>query len=151
MVEATSPSTAVEIRAVTTPQEAEQFLDLPKRVYANDPNWVPPIRSSIVSQFAPDNPFFAHGQLQRFIAVRSGEVVGRIVAAVNDRLIEREGKRVGLFGFFECIEEFAVAKALLDAACQWLREQGMELARGPIIFRRTIAVCFWWMDLIRRR
>lgn len=131
MVKATSPTT-VEIRSVTTPQEAEQFLDLPFKVYANDPNWVPPIRSSIASQFAPENPFFEHGRLQRLIAVRSDEVVGRIVAAVNDRLIEREGRKVGLFGFFECIEDFTVAKALLNAACQWLREQGMELVRGPI-------------------
>jgi GNAT superfamily N-acetyltransferase len=126
-----SPST-LEVRAVNTPEEAEWFLDVPSLVYANDPNWVPPFRSSVAKQFLPDNPFLQYGKLQQFIALQNGNAVGRVVAAINHRLIEREQQQVGLFGFFECIEEFAVAQALLNAACQWLREQGMTLARGPI-------------------
>ncbi|HEY9662840.1 MAG TPA: GNAT family N-acetyltransferase, partial [Allocoleopsis sp.] len=38
----------------------------------------------------------------------------------------------GLFGFFECVDDPEVVKALLDTACDWLRQQGMTLARGPI-------------------
>ena len=112
------------------------FLDVPARVYANDPNWVPPLRSDIAKQFAPTNPFFGYGKLQQFIAVDEGaktpQALGRIVAAVNQRLIEREGQNVGLFGFFECVPDLAIAQSLLEAACQWLREQGMTIARGPI-------------------
>ena len=125
-----------QIRAVTTSADREMFLDVPERVYANDPNWVPPIRSSIAKQFAPSNPFFEYGKLQQFIAISQGtnraEAVGRIVAAVNNRLIDREGNKVGLFGFFECIEDLAIAQSLLNTACNWLREQGMTVARGPI-------------------
>jgi hypothetical protein len=133
MVEASSIS-AVQVRAVTTPAEAEQFLDVPAKVYRHDPNWVPPLRSSIAKQFKPDNPFFQYGRLQQFIAVASDgkEAIGRIVAAVNDRLIEREGIPVGLFGYFECVNDFAVAQALFQAVCQWLRDQGMTVVRGPI-------------------
>lgn len=127
---------AIQIRAVTTPQDSEIFLDLPAKVYANDPHWVPPLRSSVAKQFVPSNSFFQYGKLQQFIAYTEGakgpEVVGRIVAAVNQRLIERENQQVGLFGFFECLPEFAIAQSLLDAACQWLREKGMTVARGPI-------------------
>jgi GNAT superfamily N-acetyltransferase len=129
------PSITVEIRAVTTPDEQELFLEVPARVYANDTNWVPPLRSEIAKQFAPSNPFFEYGKLQPFIAVEPStptRAVGRIVAAVNQRLIAREGVAVGLFGFFECIPDFNVARLLLNAACQWLRERGMTLARGPI-------------------
>lgn len=122
----------VEIRTVSTPQEMELFLDVPQLVYAGDPNWVAPFRSSVAKQFLPDNPFFEYGRLQQWIALRGNQAVGRIVAAINDRLIEREGQNVGLFGYFECIEDFDVAQALLDTACQWLRQQGMTLARGPI-------------------
>lgn len=125
-----------DVRPVTTPQEQEMFLDVPWQVYADDPNWVPPLRSSVAKEFRPDNPFFQYGRLQQFIAVQPGkqgeEAIGRIVAAVNDRLIAKEGQQVGLFGYFECIEEFAVAQALLNAACDWLRGQGMTLMRGPI-------------------
>lgn len=125
-----------QIRAVTTPADSELFLDVPAHVYANDSNWVPPLRSDIAKQFAPTNPFFEYGKLQAFIALEEGEkktqAVGRIVAAVNQRLIEREGQNVGLFGFFECVPDLAIATSLLEAACQWLRSQGMTLARGPI-------------------
>ena len=131
----TKSSTSFQVRAVTTPTESEIFLDVPARVYANDPHWVPPIRSSIANQFAPSNPFFQYGKLQQFIAFDandSSQAIGRIVAAVNHRLIDRESQNVGLFGYFECIPDFDVAQALLEVACQWLREQGMTVVRGPI-------------------
>jgi len=124
-----------KIRTVATPADQDLFLDVPARVYGNDPNWIPPLRSDVAKQFAPDNPFFGYGKLQQFIALDSShpsQAVGRIVAAVNQRLIEREGKTVGLFGFFECVQDFAIAQSLLNAACQWLRKQGMTVARGPI-------------------
>ena len=136
MVETSKAEQAIGItvRAVTTDADAERFLDVPARVYVGDRNWVQPLRSSIAKQFKPDNPFFRYGRLQQFIALKPGtdEAIGRIVAAVNDRLIEKEGQQVGLFGFFECMDDFAVAQALLQAASQWLLEQDMELARGPI-------------------
>ncbi|MBE9098481.1 hypothetical protein [Vacuolonema iberomarrocanum] len=125
-----------QIRPVLTPADQELFLDVPQRVYSKDPNWVPPLRSSITKSFKPENPFFQYGRLQQFIATRSGskgvEAVGRIVASVNDRLIEREGQPVGLFGYFECIDDGAIAQALFAAAGDWLREQGMTTVRGPI-------------------
>ncbi|AFZ18268.1 hypothetical protein [Allocoleopsis franciscana] len=131
-----SQTATFQIRAVTSPADSELFLDVPAHVYANDPNWIAPLRSDIAKQFAPTNPFFEYGKLQAFIALEEGEkktqAVGRIVAAVNQRLIEREGQNVGLFGFFECVPDLAIAKSLLEAACQWLQEQGMTLARGPI-------------------
>lgn len=126
----------VQIRPVLSPGDQELFLDVPQLVYANDPNWVPPLRSSVAKSFKPENTFFQYGRLQQFIATRMGksgtEAVGRIVAAVNDRLIEREGQPIGLFGFFECIHDYDVAQGLLNAASDWLRQQGMTTVRGPI-------------------
>jgi hypothetical protein len=34
------------IRAVSTTADLELFLDVPQYFYANDPNWVPPLRSA---------------------------------------------------------------------------------------------------------
>lgn len=131
-----SQTATFQIRAVATPADQALFLDVPTRVYANDPRWVPPLRSSVAKQLEPSNPFLQYGKFQPFIAVAEGkqglEAVGRVVAAVNQRLIDREGQPIGLFGFFECVDDFAIAQGLLDAACQWLREQGMAIARGPI-------------------
>jgi len=125
-----------QVRAVTTPEEREIFLDIPTKIYANNPHWVPPIRSSLAKEFTSDYPFSQYGNLQQFIALSQDtdtpQPLGRIVAAVNQRLIEREGEKIGLFGYFECIPDFEVAQELLTVASEWLREQGMTRVRGPI-------------------
>lgn len=133
MISNSSPSP--QVIAVTTDVERELFLDVPAIVYARDPNWVAPIRSSVAKHFTGKNPFLQYGRLQQFVAIggKDGkQPVGRIVAAVNDRLGAREGQAIGLFGFFECVEEFTIAAALLETAAEWLRQQGMTRIRGPI-------------------
>ncbi|NER46402.1 MAG: hypothetical protein F6J92_06850 [Symploca sp. SIO1A3] len=141
--------TNIEIRAVTTSQEREMFLDVPKLVYSDDPLWVSPLRSDVAKQFATSNPFFDYGTMQQFIAVNQEgnkpQAVGRIVAAINQRLIEREGKNIGLFGFFECIPDFTIAQSLFNRACQWLQEREMIRVRGPIDFS-THNNCFFLVD-----
>ncbi len=137
MVQAPEQSTAMQVQAVSTNADLQLFFGVPQRVYANDPNWVQPLRSSIAKQLDSSNPFYTYGSFQAFIALKGDESgkqtpVGRIVAAVNRRLIEREGQNVGLFGYFECIEDLEVAKALFSAAEDWLRSQGMATIRGPI-------------------
>jgi hypothetical protein len=125
-------ATSIEIRSVKTTEDFERFLDVPQRVYANDPNWVAPLRSAIATQLSPENPFRTYGALQAFTALEQGTPVGRIVAAINQRLIEREGQPIGLFGYFECIPKIEIAQALFQAAEQWLQTQGIQRIRGPI-------------------
>lgn len=138
-----------QVRAVTTPKEHELFLDLPAKIYAGEPCWIPPIRSSIAKEFTSDYPFSQYGKLQQFIAlspdVDHPQPLGRIVAAVNQRLIEREGDNIGLFGYFECVPDFDVAQALLTSASEWLRAQGMTRVRGPIDLS-THNRCFFLVD-----
>ncbi len=125
-------STSLQIIPVTTPEQQSQFLDVPWRVYRGDPHWVAPLRSDVAKKFVPSNPFFQYGRLQQFIAVQNGAAIGRIVAAVNDRLIAKEQRQIGLFGFFECVNDFVVFEALMTSAGAWLQSQGMQEVRGPI-------------------
>ncbi len=80
------------------------------------------------------NPFFEHGEAEYFLAERDGEVVGRIAAISNRLHNETHGDRVGFFGFFECIDDQAVADALLQAAADWCRSKGHDVLRGPASF-----------------
>ncbi len=119
-------------KPVTTTTEQADFFAVPAYVYRNDPYWVAPIESSTAKQFSDENPFFQYGRLQQFIAYQGEQPVGRIVAAVNNRLLERETEAIGLIGFFECINDLDIGQALLNAATNWLKHQGMRIARGPI-------------------
>ncbi|MBX2865751.1 MAG: hypothetical protein KTR27_19540 [Leptolyngbyaceae cyanobacterium MAG.088] len=120
------------IKPVATPTDQADFLAVPAYVYRDDPHWVAPIESSTAKQFSDNNSFFQYGKLQQFIAHQGEQPVGRIVAAVNNRLLDREAEAVGLIGFFECIESLEIGQALLDEATSWLKQQGMSIARGPI-------------------
>jgi GNAT superfamily N-acetyltransferase len=80
------------------------------------------------------NPFFEHALAEYFIAERDGVVVGRIAAISNRLHNETHGDRVGFFGFFESIDDQAVADALLTAAADWCRALGHDVLRGPASF-----------------
>ena len=59
-----------------------EFLELPKRLYKGNPNWVCPFDSSIMGVFDPKkNKLFAEGEAIRWVAYnQAGECVGRIAA-----------------------------------------------------------------------
>lgn len=80
------------------------------------------------------NPFFEHGEAEYFLAERDGAVVGRIAAIANRLHNETHEDKVGFFGFFECIDDQAVADALLAEAAAWLRPRGFDTIRGPASF-----------------
>jgi GNAT superfamily N-acetyltransferase len=80
------------------------------------------------------NPFFEHADAEYFLAWRGDEVVGRVAAISNRLHNETHHDRVGFFGFFECIDDQAVANALLDTAAAWCRGKGHDVIRGPASF-----------------
>jgi GNAT superfamily N-acetyltransferase len=80
------------------------------------------------------NPFFEHADAEYFLAERDGAVVGRITAIANRLHNEFQHDKVGFFGFFESVNEQAVADALLHAAAKWLRALGFDTMRGPVSF-----------------
>jgi hypothetical protein len=126
---------AVEIHEVRSKKDLNRFIKLPFRLYKGQPNWVPPLiyeRKRHLDR--KRNPFFEHAEADYFLAVRDGEVVGRISAHVDHRLNEFQQNEWGLFGFFESIDEQEVADALLKTADDWNRARGRERIVGPFDF-----------------
>ncbi len=126
---------SVEIRRVEGKGDRKQFLDLPYRLYATEKRWVPPLRIERKEHIDPSkNPFFEHAEVQFFLALREGRVVGRISAHVDRNLNDFQDNRWGLFGFFECENDPEAARALVDTAEAWLRERGRDRMVGPMDF-----------------
>ncbi|MDO9490566.1 MAG: N-acetyltransferase [Sphingomonadaceae bacterium] len=121
------------IRPVETAADRKQFVELPFRLYRNDPMWRPPLKAEVHGLIGgpKSNPWFEHARMQLWLAERDGEVVGRISAQVDELVLEHMGAGTGQWGMFEAIDDGAVASALLDTAEAWLRAQGMTRALGP--------------------
>jgi len=123
----------VEIVPVQNQRRRERFVRFPWQIYKDDPNWVPPLISQLAKRLnVKRNPFFQYAARELFLASRDGKVVGTIAAIVNHQHNKQSGEQTGFFGFFESIDDQNVAEALITAAGGWLKNQGMDLMRGPI-------------------
>jgi len=59
-------------------------------------------------------------------------MVGTIAAIVDHNFNRCHEEKAGRFGLFEVVEDYDVAKGLLDAARDWVKEKGMEVIRGAV-------------------
>ncbi|MAC11852.1 MAG: N-acetyltransferase [Sphingorhabdus sp.] len=129
--------TDLQIIPVTDKHGENDFIELPYRLYQDDPAWVPPLRSDVRELLnRKKNPFFDHARMQLFLAKRGSNVVGRISAHIDDLALAQPpeqgmGPGVGNFGMLEAEDE-AAAHALIHAAEEWLRSRGISRALGPL-------------------
>lgn len=125
----------MNITRTTTPLDLSTFINLPYRLYKNDPVWVPPLRDEVRSQLDPRlNPTLDHCEYELFLLWENGQATGRIAAFIDRLAAEYWGEPVGLFGYYECPQNPAATRLLLDTARDWLRQRGMRAMRGPWSF-----------------
>lgn len=122
----------LNIRPVSTSRDRKAFVDFAWDVYRDDPAWIPPLKSEVHALLDPkQNPWFGHGRAALFLAERGGRIVGRISAQVDDLVQVHMEPNLGQWGLFEALDG-ETAASLIAHAEQWLREQGMTKALGPI-------------------
>jgi len=113
--------------------ELKQFVELPYTLYRNDPYWVAPLRIAVKELLdRRKHPFYANAEAEFFLARREGRVVGRIAAILDRTHNKVHGEQAGFFGFFESIDDGAVAEALLAQAREWVTGRGARFLRGPV-------------------
>ncbi|MGK0389985.1 MAG: hypothetical protein ACI94Y_002735 [Maribacter sp.] len=121
----------IQIKAVSSKKDQKAFIHFPWKVYQGDPHWVPPLIMDFKQIFSPKHPFYEYGTMQHLLAYKDGEVAGRITAITNSLHEKHQDKITGFIGFFECIDDQAVANALLDEASRILKEKGYQRIHGP--------------------
>ena len=121
---------AVSVVALGAGTDLSAFMNVPRRVYATDPNWIPPLKFMEKQRFSPSNHFFDHARWQGWVAFRDGQPVGRITAQIDEQHLDRYADAAGYFGMLEGEDDPAIFRALFEAAEHWLREQVMAQVRG---------------------
>ncbi len=124
----------LEIRPVASRRDLRRFVAFPYALYDAEryPNWVAPLRVTVYDALNRKNPFYRDADRALFLALRDGNVVGRIAAIENRAHNHFHGDRTGFWGFFECIDDQDVANALFEAAAHWLASRGLTSMLGPM-------------------
>ncbi|MEY2433451.1 MAG: hypothetical protein QOC92_3176 [Acidimicrobiaceae bacterium] len=120
----------VAVEEVSGRAAYKRFFEFAYQQFRGDPKWSPPVVA--VERARLDhhrNPFFDGGDGEYFLARRMGAVAGRITAHVAAK-----GVADGWFGFYDVVDDPAVAAALVDQAAAWLRDQGCTTMTGPASF-----------------
>jgi hypothetical protein len=122
----------LDISPVEGRQQIEEFIRLPGRLSAADPNWVEPLWFERRRFLTPrHNPFFEHAEVAMWLARRGGSAVGRISAQIDRLAPDADGLKLGYFGMLAAEDNAETMAALFDTAEAWLTQRGMAVARGP--------------------
>ena len=125
----------MEIHSVTNKSDFKSFIYFPFKLYKNDPVWVPPLISELFGQFdVKRNPTLEHCEYALFLLKDNGNIIGRIASFIDRLALETWKEPIGLFGYYDCINDKAASVMLLDTAAKWLRNKGMKRMRGPWSF-----------------
>ncbi len=125
-------SKPITIQPVTTKAQQKAFIRFAWTHYKGDPLWIPPLVMTIkeLLNYKP-HPFYDNAEIQTFLAMQDGKVVGRIAAIVDKAHNAYHKEERGMFGFFESVDDQEVANKLFDAAKAWFAERNIFKLRGP--------------------
>ncbi len=128
----------IDIQEVTNDGQLEQFIQFYYDLYRGNQCAVPFLYADEKATLSRSkNPSFECCDAAYFLALKDGHVVGRIAAIINHRANERWNRRQVRFGWFDFIDDLEVSTALLRAAEDWGRKQGMTEIAGPLGFIDT--------------
>lgn len=120
------------IKKINDHKGMQDFLDLPYRIYRDDPNWVAPLQSELRRTMDPDkNPYFEQVDLQKFVCYRDGEPVARAITVINLAHWKKFDRKTAFFGFYESLNDPEATTKLFHAMEQYCVEQGAEYLEGP--------------------
>ncbi len=117
----------IEIRPILSARERHAFLTFPWQIYRNDPLWVPPLLPERKKATDPKRGlYFKEGYADFFAAYRDGRMAGTVCCS------HEYGGDVGecSLGFFECIDDYAVAEALFQHAEHWAHAHNLTMLCG---------------------
>lgn len=123
----------IVVKEVVTKKELKDFYQFQNRLYRNCPQYVPSLDVDQKKMLTKDAAL-EYCKVCKWLAYKNGKPAGRIMAMINPRFNELYKMQKGRFGWYDFIDDFNVAKALMDTAKAWLSSQGMTQLHGPLSY-----------------
>lgn len=112
------------------PKLTEEFIRTGELPYRDDPNWIAPFVSGVRARLRSDHEFFRYGTMRHVIVRDATATCGRVSAILNPTTAA--GGSVGFLGFFECVDDPAVASRLISIGLELLRDRGVTTVHAPV-------------------
>ena len=125
----------VSIVEVTTRQQLRRFVDFPNQLYKDVPQFVPATYGDDLDDWdRKKNPAFSYCEARCWLALREGEIVGRIGAILSRKSNSKWGTNRLRFTQVDFIDDPEVSGALFETVENWARELGCTAVHGPLGF-----------------
>ncbi len=121
------------LRATERTGFIKDFIEYPKRLYADDPLWVPWLDADMRTILGRRHPFFLSGDAEFFLAREGASAVGRVMVLDIPAYRREHGSNQAFFYFFDFASP-ETAGRLADAAAAWAKSRGLSSLEGPFLF-----------------
>ena len=122
---------------VNTPALDQSFVYINALLNKDNPAYIRPLDKEVLDTFDPSkNKLYQEGSAKRWIVQNdAGVTIGRIAAFYYHKY-KNNGTifPTGCIGYFDAINDQAVANLLFETAKTWLKSEGMEAMDGPVNF-----------------
>lgn len=125
----------IALKEVTSPKELSTYISLPKELYKDYKNWVPPLLGDEKKFHSPKhNEALQYSDIIRYIAYKDSIPVGRIMGIINKRYNREHKETTARFYNLDCINDREISKVLIAAIEKWALQKGMDKIIGPFGF-----------------
>lgn len=113
-------------------RDVARFVRFPFALYADCPQWVPPLLSEAAKPLRrKEHPFYGHSDATFFLVESEGETLGRIAVLEHRRYNQIRGRREAFFCLFDCVNDEQASNLLFEAAYAWAQRRGLVEIIGP--------------------
>ncbi len=127
----------MEVLEINAAELSKEFIACGHAILKSASHYIRPLDNDINDVFNPKkNKAFRNGTIKGWVIKNvEGKYLGKIAAFTNNKYKNKgDNVTVGGVGFFDCIDDQAVANLLFDTAKNWLIQNGAEAMDGPINF-----------------
>lgn len=126
---------SVFVKEATSRRDIKKFVKFPYMLYKNCSQWVPPIMLDELQTFSPKkNPAYEYCESKLWLAYKDGELAGRVAGIINNKYIEKWGKKAVRFGWIDFIDDKEVSEKLISTVIDWASAKNIEYIHGPLGF-----------------
>lgn len=120
------------IKEIESRRDVLKFVKFTHKLYKHCPQYVPSLILDEMDTLLK-SPCLEYCKRKMWLAYNEkGQIVGRVAGIINPRANELYGYKRVRFGWFDFVEDFEVAKALLRTVEAWGASEGMNQIHGPL-------------------